>query len=75
MAFDVNELLDSLHDELRRINAAIASVEAIRTGDEFHPDRPRNSRGRKSMGSDERLAVSERMKRHWAERRGDGKAS
>jgi hypothetical protein len=32
----------------------------------------KSKRGRKSMGSEERLAVSERMKRYWASRREPG---
>jgi len=50
------------------INATIASLEKYIEGTPGTPAK-RSERGRKSMGHEERLAVSERMKRYWAARR------
>jgi 4'-phosphopantetheinyl transferase EntD len=69
---DVNKALRELYDEKRRIDAAIATLEAkARSGSH----RLANSRrGRKSMSAEERTAVSKRMAKYWAGRRAASKA-
>jgi len=63
---DVNKTLHELYHEKKRLDRAIAHLEArlatlSRTA--------RSSRGRKSMGPQERLEVSQRMSAYWAKRR------
>lgn len=63
---DLNKAIRDLHEELEKLNQVIASIEHFQsTGTLPAPRR----RGRKSMGSQERQAVSERMKKYWAGRR------
>lgn len=62
---DVNKALRELHEEKRRLDAAIAALEA-RAGELRGP---RKRRGRKSMSPEERLEVSRRMTRYWEARR------
>jgi len=64
---DLGETIEGLRAELKRVEAAIASLESIAVGGETRA--PRSRRGRKSMGEAERRDVSERMKRYWASRR------
>jgi hypothetical protein len=69
---DTNEVLAELRQELARVEAAILALQKVQ---EFEASRPKGKRGRKSMGPEERAAVSERMKRYWCARRdGAGKA-
>jgi len=63
---DLNQAIRDLYKELNKLNQVIASLEELeRTG--VLPAAAR--RGRKSMGREERLLVSERMKKYWAGRR------
>ena len=68
---DIVKALRELHNEKKRLDAAIASLEArakaARTGAARKPARGR--RGRKSMGPAERLEVSKRMTQYWEARR------
>ena len=68
---DVTKTLRELYEEKRRLDAAIRTLEAHLTK---RPVRPPARRGRKSMSAEERRAVSERMRRYWENRRGEGKA-
>ena len=63
---DFWEAVRQLHDEKRRLDEAIAILEALVRGEDIKPE-PR--RGRKSMPPEERRAVAERMKRYWEQRR------
>ena len=70
-----NELRCDGQMEVERIEAAIAELKQLQNGEgdgsgvmANHGSR-KSSRGRKSMGSDEREEVSLRMKRYWASRR------
>jgi hypothetical protein len=59
---DFEETIQMLRRRLECVTEAIAAMEAI-------PGKPKSRRGRKSMGSEERLVVSERMRQYWAGRR------
>jgi hypothetical protein len=64
---DVDKALRELHDEKKRLDCAIATLEARiaeATGKSGH-----GQRGRKSMSPQARLEVSQRMSRYWAARR------
>ncbi len=63
---DLNKAIRDLHEELEKLNQVIASIEHFQSTGTL-PTPPR--RGRKSMGVQERLLVSERMKKYWAGRR------
>jgi hypothetical protein len=63
---NLDRTLEELRRELAGVNAAIVQFERLQSS-----SRPKNNRGRKSMGPAERLEVSERMKRYWGERRND----
>ena len=63
---DLNKAISELHEELRKLNLVIESLEDLtRTGRLAIEKR----RGRKSMSEEERRLVSERMKNYWAGRR------
>jgi hypothetical protein len=65
---DVQPTIRMLQLELERIEAAIAELEQLQNAEGGNPSRKSN-RGRKSMDTEERHQVSERMKRYWASRR------
>lgn len=68
---DLQPTIRMLQTELERIEVAIAELEQLQNAngigriDSSH----KSKRGRKSMDSEERQQVSERMKRYWASRR------
>lgn len=63
---DLHRAIRELRLELVKLSQVIASLEEFeRTGN--LPEAPK--RGRKSMGEEERKAVSERMKQYWTTRR------
>ncbi len=68
---DIVKALRELYHEKKRLDAAIAALEArkkaARTGPLTKPGRGR--RGRKSMSAEERLEVSRRMTLYWEARR------
>jgi len=64
---NLDEILQALRLELERVNQVIATMEAV----SLNPT-PKRRRGRKSMGHEERVAVSHRMKRYWANKRRAG---
>lgn len=69
---DLNKAIRDLHEELKKLNEVIASLEQFEsTGTLPSPRR----RGRKSMAENERKVVSERMKKYWDGRRNNGGAS
>ena len=65
---DLTEIIRSLYVEKAKVEDSIAALEALgsvhSTGSQ-----PARRRGRKFMGAEERLQVSERMKRYWDGRR------
>jgi hypothetical protein len=67
---NLTPVIRDLQDELKRVEAAIAALEAVPYGAERQ-----SRRGRKSMGEAERHEVSARMKAYWANRRTANAAS
>ena len=69
---DLRKTIQDLYAEKEKLERVIASLEELhRTAADnatLVPGRTRR-RGRKSMGAQERLEVSERMKKYWAGRR------
>jgi ElaB/YqjD/DUF883 family membrane-anchored ribosome-binding protein len=71
---DLYKAIRVLHAEKRRIEEAIASLEELLasksvTASAELDELAKKRRGRKSMPPDERRAVSQRMRRYWAQRR------
>lgn len=65
---NLQNIIQELLAEKARLEVTITALESLAAtsnGDIA----PATRRGRKSMGEDERRAVSERMKRYWANRR------
>jgi len=62
---DIHKALCQLHDEKKRLDAAIAALEARIAASTGKSRRP----GRKSMSPQARREVSQRMSRYWAARR------
>ena len=64
---DFQDAIDGLKRRKREVELAIAELEHFQN---FNGAviRRKPKRGRKSMGHEERLRVSERMKRYWASR-------
>jgi hypothetical protein len=63
---DVNKALRELHEEKKRLDIIIATLESRqRNGSHARSRR----RGRKSMSPEERLEVSKRMAKYWEARR------
>jgi hypothetical protein len=73
MALELAQIIQTMRAEAFRLDAAIAALENLgrRSAERLRTNR----RGRKSMGADERLLVAARMKRYWAGRRNERKAS
>jgi hypothetical protein len=72
IAMDLNKAIRDLRAELDKLNEVIASLEHLQiTGTLPEPRR----RGRKSMPEEERVLVSQRMKKYWASRRQRRRAS
>ena len=61
---NLDKTLRDLRRQLDSVNRAITTMESI----SLDPA-PTRRRGRRSMGHEERLVVSARMKRYWAEKR------
>ncbi len=72
---DLDKAIRELYAEKQRLEDAIATLEALlrskshRAALKLDALKPAKRRGRKSMPPDERRAVSERMKKYWAQRR------
>ncbi|HTP89521.1 MAG TPA: hypothetical protein VMJ34_21375 [Bryobacteraceae bacterium] len=67
---DIYKAIQELIQEKKRLDAVIASLESRSNG----ALREKKRRGRKSMSTEERAAVSRRMAAYWAARRGDQNA-
>ena len=63
---DLTKAIRELHEELNKVNGAIAALEQLESTGTLPPPR---RRGRKSMAKQERQIVSERMKHYWASQR------
>jgi len=70
-AMDIVKALRELHTEKKRLDTAIAALEArLRNGNHSSAAKPvKGARGRKSMSAAERLEVSRRMTLYWEARR------
>ena len=68
---DLYKAIQDLYAEKERLERVIASLEELQQSPGPLPQLQRSvgRRGRKSMGADERLEVSERMKKYWDSRR------
>lgn len=68
---DLNKTIQDLYAEKEKLERVIASLEELQRAAEANTQAMGRSkrRGRKSMGSQERKEVSERMKKYWADRR------
>jgi hypothetical protein len=64
---DIDQSLAELRQQVALVDAAILALESMIDAGASGPRK--SNRGRKSMGHDERVAVSERMKRYWGSRR------
>jgi len=68
---DLYKTIDELHGELGKLDRVIAALEELQ-GVQLSAEGltiPPGRRGRKSMSTEERLEVSERMRKYWANRR------
>lgn len=63
---NLDKLIAELTQERDRISEVISNLERIRLEE---PAEPAGRRGRKSMAPEERLVVSDRMRKYWAGRR------
>jgi hypothetical protein len=76
---ELQKTIDDLYLEKARLDRVIAAVEGLQQTVAPRPlPRVPRKRGRKSMDPDERLEVSQRMRKYWADRRaeersGDGR--
>jgi hypothetical protein len=69
---DVYEAIRDLRKERDRLDATIAVLEARAKWERGqNGGKGKGRRGRKTMSPEERLQVSERMRRYWAARRGN----
>jgi hypothetical protein len=73
---DLYKAIQELYAEKEKLERVIASLEELQKSAADLPEIPPagRRRGRKSMSSEEREVVSERMKRYWASRRGGKEA-
>jgi hypothetical protein len=67
---DLQQTIHQLEIQKRAIEFVITELEQLQNGNDRGIVAMKSRRGRKSMGSEERRQVSERMKRYWANRRG-----
>ena len=72
---DLRKTIQDLYAEKEKLERVIASLEELQkaAAANSHVMGRAKRRGRKSMGSEERKEVSERMKKYWAGRRGKPK--
>ena len=65
---NLTEIIRDLYNEKAKVEKSIAALETLNSDQGAGPVFARR-RGRKSMGTEERGLVSERMKKYWAARR------
>ena len=69
---DLYKAIQDLYAEKEKLERVIASLEELQRASGANPlqnEKPGKRRGRKSMSSEERQEVSERMRKYWARRR------
>ena len=68
---DLYSVIRELHEQKEKLDRTIAALETLRTGagGGANEHLGGSRRGRKFMNENERLEVSQRMKRYWAQRR------
>ncbi len=67
---DLHKIIRELHEERDRLDEVIRSLEVLLESSKSDgPAAGPKRRGRRSMSPEERLQVSERMKRYWEARR------
>jgi hypothetical protein len=71
---DLYKAIQDLYAEKEKLERVIASLEELQRSSGAIPalDKPAKRRGRKSMSSQERQEVSQRMKKYWESRRKGG---
>ena len=71
---DLYKAIQDLYAEKEKLERVIASLEELQRSSGAIPalDKPAKRRGRKSMSSQERQEVSQRMKNYWESRRKGG---
>jgi hypothetical protein len=71
---DLYKAIQDLYAEKEKLERVIASLEELQRSAGSLPTLPKAAkrRGRKSMSAQERLEVSERMKKYWESRRQGG---
>jgi hypothetical protein len=65
---DLSKTITELLEQKERLERVIATLKELASDMAGQPAPDRKRRGRKSMGAEERLQVSARMKRYWARR-------
>jgi hypothetical protein len=71
LPMDLSQMIAELVEEKEKLDRVIAALEELASAVASQPVPSRNRRGRKSMGAQERLQVSARMQKYWAQRRQD----
>ena len=69
---DLYKAIQDLYAEKEKLERVIASLEELQRASGADPvpvEKPGKRRGRKSMSTEERQEVSERMRKYWAGRR------
>ena len=73
---DIFKAIRTLHEERKRLDRLIGSLERLQARAQRQKARPpARRRGRKGMSAEERKRVSERMRKYWAARRAQQSAS
>ena len=66
---DLSTTIAEFLEQKEKVDRVIAALEELASVMDSQPVPKRDRRGRKSMGAQERLQVSVRMKQYWARRR------
>lgn len=66
---DLSKTIAGLREDKEKLERVITALEELSSAVAGQPAPSRNRRGRKSMGTEERLQVSARMKKYWAQQR------
>jgi hypothetical protein len=69
---DLYKAIAELYEEKQRVDRAIAALEGVDSSRHAAAIPISGRHGRKSMGAEERLQVSKRIKNYWAKRRSEG---
>lgn len=71
---DLQQTIHQLEIQKQKIEFVISELEQLQNSNDSGSVVMQSRRGRKSMGSEERGQVSERMRRYWANRRAQVKS-